>query len=61
MSRKRFSALVWILFLLYPDPMNLYASELRFRHLIINDGLSQNAVYTIHQDASGYMWFGTKD
>ena len=32
-----------------------------FRHLTIADGLSQNAVSAIMQDAKGFMWFGTKD
>lgn len=32
-----------------------------FRHLTIEDGLSQNAVSAIVQDRRGFMWFGTKD
>lgn len=32
-----------------------------FRHLDINDGLSQNTITCIIQDFEGYMWFGTKD
>ncbi len=32
-----------------------------FRHLTINDGLSQNAVFALLQDRKGFMWFGTKD
>lgn len=32
-----------------------------FRHLTINDGLSNNAVYSIFQDSKGFMWFGTID
>lgn len=32
-----------------------------FRHLTIDDGLSQNAVFAILQDKTGFMWFGTKD
>lgn len=39
----------------------LSAQEVRFRHLTINDGLSQNAVFAILQDSKGFMWFGTKD
>ena len=37
-----------------PDPI-------RFRHLTIADGLSQNSVRAIAQDQSGFLWFGTKD
>lgn len=33
----------------------------RFRHLSINDGLTQNRVKVIYQDRDGFMWLGTKD
>ncbi len=33
--------------------------ELRFKHLTIDEGLSQNIVNCIHQDSRGFMWFGT--
>lgn len=32
-----------------------------FKHYNINNGLSQNTVYSIYQDNLGFMWFGTKD
>ena len=32
-----------------------------FKHYNINNGLSQNTVYSIFQDNKGFMWFGTKD
>ena len=32
-----------------------------FRSLEVEDGLSQNMVYTILQDKQGFMWFGTQD
>jgi len=35
--------------------------NISFKHLTINDGLSQNAVSAILQDHQGFMWFGTKD
>lgn len=35
--------------------------EVQFKHLTINDGLSQNAVIAMTQDSRGFMWFGTKD
>ena len=36
-------------------------NDISFKHLTINDGLSQNAVFAILQDSKGFMWFGTKD
>ncbi len=35
--------------------------NLRFDHLDINDGLSQNNVLCVMQDSRGFMWFGTRD
>jgi signal transduction histidine kinase/ligand-binding sensor domain-containing protein/CheY-like chemotaxis protein len=34
---------------------------LRFEHLDINQGLSQNNVLAVLQDSRGFMWFGTRD
>lgn len=50
--------LVIILFL---SPFAGIPQQVRFKHLSINDGLSQNAVFSISQDRDGFMWFGTKD
>lgn len=33
----------------------------RFETLSVDDGLSQNSVYSIFQDQSGFMWFGTSN
>jgi signal transduction histidine kinase/ligand-binding sensor domain-containing protein/DNA-binding response OmpR family regulator len=35
--------------------------NLKFEHLDINSGLSQNNVLCILQDSKGFMWFGTRD
>lgn len=35
--------------------------NLRFSHLSIESGLSQNSIFAILQDKQGLMWFGTKD
>lgn len=34
---------------------------IRFDHLTVNDGLSENAVTQVMQDRSGYIWIGTHD
>ncbi len=33
--------------------------DIRFQHLGTEHGLSDNDVYSIHQDSKGFMWFGT--
>lgn len=42
-------------------PLNLFGQEkiLRFDHLTVEDGLSQNTVMGIVKDKYGFMWFGT--
>ncbi len=42
-------------FLIYPG------SSLRFEHLTIDDGLTQNAGLALLQDRQGYLWIGTQD
>ncbi|WP_304067130.1 hybrid sensor histidine kinase/response regulator transcription factor [Pedobacter glucosidilyticus] len=43
--------------------ISLYAQheEPIFKHLTINEGLSQNTVFSVYQDASGFIWIGTED
>ena len=36
-------------------------TEYYFRNMSVEDGLSQNMVYSIMQDQTGFIWFGTLD
>ena len=36
-------------------------NNLRFEHITVDEGLSQNGAYAIIQDSKGFMWFGTQD
>src|SRR6476659_7082467 len=38
---------------------NTYAQDLEFKHLSIDNGLSQNTVNSIAQDKKGIIWVGT--
>jgi signal transduction histidine kinase/ligand-binding sensor domain-containing protein/DNA-binding response OmpR family regulator len=35
-------------------------NQKNFINLSVNDGLSQSTIFSIHQDAKGFMWFGTR-
>jgi signal transduction histidine kinase/ligand-binding sensor domain-containing protein/CheY-like chemotaxis protein len=39
---------------------SVLAPTLRFEHLSVDDGLAQETVTAIAQDADGFMWFGTQ-
>jgi len=57
---NRFSVMIFVVFIqLIFIP--LYAtSSLRFEHLTIEEGLSQNSVFTLLQDRYGLLWIGTE-
>ncbi|NQZ05793.1 MAG: response regulator [Algicola sp.] len=54
---------LFILMLTFIYPLNTLASgpSIRFDHLSIEDGLSQNSVMSILQDHQGFLWFATQD
>jgi serine phosphatase RsbU (regulator of sigma subunit)/ligand-binding sensor domain-containing protein len=37
------------------------SNTLRFKHISLDEGLSQNSVFCMIQDSKGFMWFGTQD
>ncbi|MES2276169.1 MAG: two-component regulator propeller domain-containing protein [Bacteroidota bacterium] len=50
-----------ILFLLAPAFCSGQITPVKFKHLTINEGLSQNTVYCTLQDSEGFIWIGTED
>lgn len=54
--RLLFFLVFFVLFRAQGQQQNFY-----FRSLEVEDGLSQNMVYSILQDKQGFMWFGTQD
>ncbi|MBN2116487.1 MAG: hypothetical protein JW730_07950 [Anaerolineales bacterium] len=42
-------------------PSHAPGSAVRFEHITVQDGLSQNAALAIFQDRRGFLWIGTQD
>jgi ligand-binding sensor domain-containing protein/signal transduction histidine kinase len=51
----------WILLQVIGHPAVSQKQHIRFRHLGIDQGLSQSNATCILQDSRGFMWFGTRD
>jgi len=56
MSLKGFGSLIFFAGLSFV----CFAQNIAFDHLSVENGLSQNSVLAIGQDARGFMWFGTR-
>jgi len=54
--RKRLLILFFSVFII-----NAYPQSYNFRNFSSNDGLAQSYIYSIIQDARGYLWIGTED
>lgn len=52
---------LFISIILFVNCLQAQSNKLRFTHLGVNNGLSQNMINAIEQDSIGFMWFGTKD
>ncbi len=55
------NSLFLVLFMGLSPTVSHAQNNIRFNHLSVEDGLSQNAVTCIFQDYLGFMWFGTQD
>lgn len=59
--KNRLIPVIFLLYYLLLLPVLSNALDYKFKHININDGLSQNAIFAILKDSRGFMWFGTKD
>ncbi|PZP47383.1 MAG: hypothetical protein DI598_11000, partial [Pseudopedobacter saltans] len=50
----------FLLFLFLGMVTNAYTQEYYFRHYQVENGLSNNTVFSCVQDRQGFMWMGTK-
>lgn len=59
--RARSPYLVLFLVLYFHFSSAQEMTSIRFDHLTVDDGLSQNSVRCLLQDSKGFMWFGTEE
>ncbi|MCB0748113.1 MAG: hypothetical protein KDC90_11685, partial [Ignavibacteriae bacterium] len=56
-KKIRFTILLFFILLNFTS----YSQSIKFNHLTVEDGLSNNKVFAVIQDRYGFMWFGTDD
>jgi ligand-binding sensor domain-containing protein len=57
---KRISLPLMMFFLLI-NPLSAQIDNERVERITVNEGLSQNYIYSIFQDSRGFLWIGNKD
>jgi signal transduction histidine kinase/ligand-binding sensor domain-containing protein len=64
-DKRPYRALLLLLLLAvlfaYPGTANAQEPHVHWSRLTVEDGLSQNAIFSMAQDHEGYMWFGTRN
>jgi serine phosphatase RsbU (regulator of sigma subunit)/ligand-binding sensor domain-containing protein len=55
-----FIIFLWCIYVL-SQPTLAQQRAIHFKHLSLNEGLSQNSVFSMLQDQKGFLWFGTQD
>ncbi|MEA2041540.1 MAG: two-component regulator propeller domain-containing protein [Bacteroidota bacterium] len=53
--------IIFILLFLLPLEVFSQWDDTKFRHISVNEGLSDPSVVAIEKDDKGFMWFGTRD
>ncbi len=58
---KSFNNKYVVFILLFMNSIFSQTANIHFNHLSVKDGLSQSTVFSILEDKTGFMWFGTED
>ena len=58
---NRFYIIISLILIFGIESLDSLAQSIKFNHLTVEDGLSNNIVNTVIQDRTGFMWFGTED
>lgn len=59
-NRNILFSLFALIFFFFNSQSTAQNNTLKFNHLTVKNGLSQNTVLSITQDKNGFMWFGTR-